>query len=129
MTADELRAALDILHWTPAQLGAAACVARSTAHRWARGEIAVPERIAGWLTDLARYVAAHPPPEPPPPHPETVKQRARRAGYYVTGSREHGYRVAALAGVADPAGPDYRTRSEAWAAAAALASAEPSKPV
>jgi hypothetical protein len=131
VTAAELKAALDLIHWGPVQLGAGAGVARQTAFRWIAGETAIPHRIAAWLTDLARYHAAHPaPPAPPASHPETNKRRARKAGYYVTGSPELGYRVASLTGDAGgPPGPDYKTRREAWAAAAALASAEPSKSV
>lgn len=124
MTASELQAALAVLHWGPVQLAAAVGVYRTTAMRWIKGNVAVPDHIGAWVSDLARYHAVHPAPAAPPPHPETERLRARRAGLYVTGSPSFGYRVASLTGAEDPPGPEYKTRREAWAAAAALASAD-----
>ena len=46
MTPKDLRAALDHLHWSQAELARRIDYAPNTVNRWAQGEIPIP----GWLT-------------------------------------------------------------------------------
>lgn len=62
MTPADLSRCLHTIHWTPADLSRAAVVSERTVHRWIDGKYPVPEPLAGWVLDLARYHEAHPPP-------------------------------------------------------------------
>ena len=62
MTAAELRAALVSLNWSHGDLARLIHRHKDTVWRWTRGKYGTPWAIAQWLSDLARYHEAHPPP-------------------------------------------------------------------
>ncbi|HXT81359.1 MAG TPA: helix-turn-helix transcriptional regulator [Acetobacteraceae bacterium] len=77
MTPDQLRAALHALGWSQRNLALRLDMDERQVRRWAAGEYPVPQRVADWLTGMARYAdaqtakrelyfAAHPPPRKPP---------------------------------------------------------------
>jgi hypothetical protein len=62
MTAEELRACLDALHWS--QRGLADILDRDPrmVRRWGSGHYAIPDDVAHWLGTLAAFHEQHPPP-------------------------------------------------------------------
>lgn len=62
MTASELRSALVLLDWSYGDLARRIQRHKYTVYRWTKGKVSVPWTVAQWLSDLARYHEAHPPP-------------------------------------------------------------------
>jgi hypothetical protein len=62
MTADDLRAALSAIGWTPIRLAQALRVSRQTVTRWLAGQRPVPVPVAAWLDAIATCHRANPPP-------------------------------------------------------------------
>ena len=62
MTPDQLRAALDDLHWS--QRGLATILRRDErqVRRWASGDAEIPADVAGWLERVAQAMRDNPPP-------------------------------------------------------------------
>lgn len=60
MSPESLRACLAGLRWSQRGLADALNAHPTTVRRWATGEQAIPENVAEWLEDLARYVEQRP---------------------------------------------------------------------
>lgn len=63
MTTDELRAALEAMHWSQRELSVIIGCNDRLIRRWATGQAKIPEVIAEWLATLAATHFANPPPE------------------------------------------------------------------
>ena len=63
MTPESLRVCLAALRWSQRGLADALNTHPTTVRRWATGEQDVPENVAAWLEDLARYAQQRPYPE------------------------------------------------------------------
>ncbi len=68
MTPTTLRAALATIGWSNCELARRTGIQEKQIRRMLKGDAAVPERIAGWLEDLAGYHAARPAPHDPRKH-------------------------------------------------------------
>lgn len=67
MTSDEFRACLATLHWTLSDLSDVfGGLDEQLIRRWNTGRYEIPDWLADWLADLARYHDDHPPPPRPP---------------------------------------------------------------
>lgn len=59
MDATELRGALDDIGWSLRQLSRVLEIQFATVERWSTGQKRLPDHVARWLTDLARYHQTH----------------------------------------------------------------------
>ena len=62
MTPTEFRACLDALHWTQRGLARILDRPEGTIRQWARGAVRIPEDVAAWLEQNARFMQSAPVP-------------------------------------------------------------------